>query len=157
MQVVPRVLIGLLVVNLATVSSSASAATGLEGAIHSAAPTLPRGSGNPCEELVKECFAYTGEIFTNCLHVAGGHSFCAHSDLGELVSERWKMAPSGPALDNAPALLGPRMFDRNCIKRFDSQLSAHLGTATLTHEVIELLRKNLIACQQEPPNDLLRP
>lgn len=152
-----RLILNGLGVILAVSAATSHAATGREGSLHSSAPSLAPRISNPCEELVKECFSYTGEIFTSCLQTASAHSFCANSTLGDLVAQRWQIAPSAPGLDNAPALLGPKFVDRECLKKFDSQLSAHLGTATLTREVLEMLNKTLGGCQREPSNELLRP
>ncbi|NDC38417.1 MAG: hypothetical protein EBZ48_10240 [Proteobacteria bacterium] len=138
-------------------STRASAATGKEGTMHSSVPmNVPRMT-NPCDDLVKECFAYVSEQFTTCLRASSSHPFCARSSIGELITHRWQIAPSSPELDAAPALTGPRLINRECLDKFDSQLSAHLGTETLTHDVIVMLGKLLASCQQDPSNELLRP
>jgi len=159
MRVVTKTTVGVLLVvaNGLIGISMTYAATGRDGAISSSAPALSQRTGTPCEELVKECFAYTGAAFANCLRVSSTHSFCSHSQLGALLAQRWQVAPSNPDLDTAPALLGPRLLDRDCIQKFDSQLSAHLGTDTLTTEVLEMLSRMLSTCQKEPAIDLLRP
>ena len=120
---------------------------------------ISRGAepANPCGDLVRECFAYSGQHFENCIHVSSDHPFCERTALGGLIQKRWQMAPSQPSLDGVPGFLGPRMVNRECVKNFDIQLSARLGSGDLTNEVVQSLTQSLNACSQEVPADLLRP
>lgn len=112
---------------------------------------------NPCTELVKECFAYGGEEFTNCLFTSGHHPFCGNTQLGSLVLKRWGFTPSSTGRENAPAFTGPQLIDRDCVKNFDGQLSGILTRGDVSAELLTNLDGVLNSCNREAPVDLTRP
>ena len=120
------------------------------------AEVRPEGS-SPCEDLVKECFAYSDTHLANCFFTAGRHPFCEGTLLGKLAARRAAMSPVLGLRDTAPALTGPQLIDTECIANFDSQLSARLIEGDGSAETLRHLEATLESCVRAPANELLRP
>ena len=145
-------------VSLLTLSNQAIAATEhREGALASSDHLAETALRNSCLTLARECFAYSSEHFVTCLRVSANHSFCSGSELGALISKRWQMTPSLSSFEDAEAFMGPSLVNAECLKSFDSMLSAHLGASTPSSEVLQMLNQNLERCRQQSATDLLRP
>lgn len=151
-------LLFILAVSLLTLSSQAIAANEhRDGALVNSDHLAETALRNSCLSLARECFAYGSEHFVNCLRVSANHSFCSGSELGQLISKRWQMSPSLPSFEDAEAFMGPSLVNKECLKSFDSLLSAHLGADSPSSEVLQMLNQSLERCRQQPSNDLLRP
>lgn len=112
----------------------------------------------PCAELVRECFAYTKLERTSCFYASAHHSFCATSKLGRLAMKRWEMSPEqDPGLEAAPALMGPRLIDSQCLQRFDTQLASALANDTLASKAMLSLEEVLNSCIKTTADGLMRP
>ena len=109
---------------------------------------------DPCAGLVRECYTYGNDEFINCLSTASLHPFCANSALGRLASRRWAVTPG---LEGADAFTGPAMMDRECLKKFDAELSGFLTQGNVSEDIVGKLQGNLSGCNREAPVDLLRP
>jgi len=116
-------------------------------------------SERQCADLIKECFAYSGNERSDCFHAAGGHSFCTGSALGDLAMKRWSMSPiQNPALEQSPAFLGPKVVDGECIRNFDNNWSGALVSGTFSVEANKNLVETLNSCNRaELPVDFTRP
>ncbi|MBN8550465.1 MAG: hypothetical protein J0M12_14215 [Deltaproteobacteria bacterium] len=123
------------------------------------AKTLRPSSDRQCADLVKECFAYSDSERSDCFHSAGTHSFCAGSALGDLAMKRWSMSSNqNPTLDQAPALLGPKVVDGDCVSNFDNKWSGALVQGAISADATTQLTQTLNACNRsELPSDLMRP
>lgn len=112
----------------------------------------------PCNNLVKQCFAHTGLERSNCFYSAASHPFCEGSPLGTLVMKRWEMAPNRPAgTEQAPGFLGPRLVDQQCLKLFDNTLSGKLIDESVTGSTVETLSESLEKCYETMTLELVRP
>lgn len=119
-----------------------------------AAPTV----NNRCVDLVKECFAYADDARSDCFHASGTHSFCNGTALGTLAMKRWSMSSvQNPSLESAPALLGPRLVDGDCVNNFDNKWSSELVKGDVSTDSVKALTASLDACNRQVPFDLMRP
>lgn len=122
-----------------------------------------KGSAAPsaegrCSELIKECFAFADNARSDCFHAAAGHTFCSGSNLGTLAMKRWSMSPvQNPALESAPAFLGPRLIDGDCVNNFDNKWSGLLVKGDVSSDSIKALNATLDTCNREVSNELSRP
>lgn len=146
----------LFIATLALLLTATASFAATEGVV----PSAKNLSQNPaqCAQLAKECFAYTDNERENCFYVAGNHSFCAETELGELILKRWSMAPSQPKPDNtAYSLLGPELVNRECLTNFDNELSSLLIKGENFPIQTSQLSNKLDSCQQPPAVEILRP
>ncbi len=111
-----------------------------------------------CNELVKECFAYSELERTDCFSAAGKHTFCEGTSLGELILRRWSLSPD-PVIgdDDASKFLGAEFVDSVCMANFDNQLSAEVIKGTPGSATIQKLSATLEACRNQSSIDLHRP
>ncbi len=120
--------------------------------------TVAPGRDSRCVDLLKECFAYSDDERSDCFHASGTHSFCAGADLGTLAMRRWSMSPvQNPSLESAPALLGPRLIDGECVNNFDNKWSAELVNGDITADSVRALTATLNSCNRQAPFELMRP
>lgn len=119
---------------------------------------VTNGSQRQCADLIKECFAYSDEERSDCFHAAGAHSFCAGSSLGTLAMKRWSMSPvRNPALDTAPAFLGPQVVDGECVNNFDNNWSGALVKGDYSADSLQSFETTLDSCNRKMPVDMMRP
>ena len=112
--------------------------------------------GDPCTSLLKECFNYGENEFSQCLFSSGHHPFCEGLELGDLALKRF--ATSATQTDpETEALLGPSLVDQQCLTNFDSQFSAELIRGSLSNERVRSLTQSLERCRRTPTEPLFRP
>lgn len=116
-------------------------------------------SDRQCADLVKECFAYSGNERSDCFHSAATHSFCTGSALGDLAMKRWSMsANQNPSLEQSPALLGPKVVDGSCVGNFDNNWSGALVKGDISADSTKRISETLNSCNRtEMPTDFMRP
>jgi hypothetical protein len=113
---------------------------------------------SPCSALVRECFAYENVERSTCFHAAANHSFCQNQSQASLARQRWEMSPvQEPGLEDASALLGPKMVNTECLRKFDTQWSSALMNGDLTARQILHLRQLLKSCENSLAENMLRP
>jgi len=110
----------------------------------------------PCDELLKECFAYTGSERIECFYTSSQHEYCEGGQLGALAFKRWSMS-SRSAGGRDPNLLGPQLADQKCIDNFDSRWSSLLLEGSLSVRDVAQLDSALEQCRENPGIDILRP
>lgn len=122
-------------------------------------PLALRAEGlSPCSALVRECFAYENVERSTCFHAAANHSFCLNQSQAELARQRWEMSPvQEPGLEDASALLGPKMVNTECLRKFDTQWSSALMNDDLTARQILHLKQLLKSCENSLAENMLRP
>ena len=111
-----------------------------------------------CNSLLRECFAYQAAERANCFYVASRHSFCEEQSEGTLALKRWQMAPvQHPGLEDAAALLGPKIVNTECLRNFDAQLSATLMEENPNERQLAHLNALLTSCERILADDIVRP
>ena len=110
-----------------------------------------------CASLVVECLAYQDPQYGDCLMSASRHPYCAEESLGKLAQKRWSMNPNRGGFEEAPALTGPKLINKECLKNFDGKFSAVLVAGSLSTESIQELNRALDQCNQATPEELMRP
>lgn len=80
------------------------------------------GSAEQCSQMVKECFSSNGIQRSNCFYTSAKHPFCEGTDVGNLVYKRWSLSANS-TIDGStpPGLLGPSVYDEQCIEACDTQ------------------------------------
>jgi hypothetical protein len=102
--------------------------------------------GEPCEELVRECFAKNGTKRDSCFFTVSKHPFCDGSELGRLTLHRWTTSAS-TVPEGSRGLFGPAEFDQACVENCDSRwISSALHSET-TPELIEEIHSCLESCR----------
>ena len=111
-----------------------------------------------CANIVKECFASSQADSSSCFFTASRHPFCDGTELGKLTNQRWAMSPNKPGgMEAAPAFLGPRLIDGECLKNFDAEWTSALVKDDLTNKRISELTESLQGCARDVSNELMRP
>lgn len=140
---------------------AAATAAALQIAPSAYADLITRESGRvdgPCDELVKECFAYTGGERIECFYASSQHEYCEGGQLGALAFKRWSMSSrSNGGRDIPPNLLGPQLADQKCLDNFDSRWSSLLLEGSTSVRDIAQLDAALEQCRENPTLDILRP
>lgn len=108
----------------------------------------------PCDELLKECFAYTGSERIECFYTSSQHEYCEGGQLGALALKRWSMSSRSGRDSN---LLGPQLADQKCLDNFDSRWSSLLLEGSLSVRDVAQLDATLEQCRENPGLDILRP
>ena len=111
-----------------------------------------------CNELIKECFAYSAVERSTCFYTAGTHSFCNGLEIGKLAMKRWSMSPvRHPGLESAPAFLGQNLVNSECISNFDTRWSAAMLENEVPPSLIHDLYSQLNKCTVTDSDELIRP
>lgn len=118
----------------------------------STAVAAPQGSSKiTCDDVIKSCFALSGNEQSNCFHSASKDAHCSKTPMGELAKKRWSVSsiqlPGSEG--NAVGFLGPEGIDAECVKNFDAKWSGALMTGPLTKAAISGLEKSLTSCKRE--------
>jgi hypothetical protein len=120
--------------------------------IDNARPSLRANyNSKSCSELLTECFTLDKiENKGACLSNASTNVFCFGGSLGELALQRSKITSSSN--NNEPTL-----FDLNCLKNFDNQISASLIQGNISEQSITQLLASLNKCIKTAAPDVFRP
>ncbi|MCB0318687.1 MAG: hypothetical protein KDD56_08010 [Bdellovibrionales bacterium] len=111
-----------------------------------------------CAELVKDCFVESIVEQPNCLFSSAKHPFCEGTSLGDLVLKRWSLSPEkSNILEAPPALLGPQIIDKKCLKNFDTKFFDILLREDLSENSISKTDAALESCRKDLSNELTRP
>ncbi len=111
-----------------------------------------------CTDLVKECFAYSGQERDTCFKTSAEHTFCVGSDAGALAGKRGQFSLLNPDNnDIGPSFLGTQLIDRTCLANFDNSWSGTLVKGVPSKEVYAQLENELQQCAHAPASDVIRP
>ncbi len=117
------------------------------------APINPDTS--PCGGLLKECVALDTDRRSSCFQAAARDERCAHTELARLAFLRSTLSSDQGGQEFA--LLGPQFVNKECVERFDNQLSGNLIRGSIPDETIRGLYGQLQQCQVEAIDDVFRP
>jgi hypothetical protein len=124
------------------------------------AATSCRASENAdqCTDLVKECFAYSGQERDTCFRASAEHTFCAGTEIGSLADKRGQFSLLNPDNgDIGPSFLGTQLIDRACLANFDNAWSGSLIKGAPSREAYVALAGELQHCAHAPASDMIRP
>jgi hypothetical protein len=112
-----------------------------------------------CDELVKECFAYSGAERESCFKAVSIHSFCHDTSAGDLATKRSQFSSLTPPEEDGdgPSFIGQQLVDRPCVDNFDNAWSGALVKGSVTKEQYTNLENTLRQCSRAPSSDLFRP
>jgi hypothetical protein len=112
-----------------------------------------------CDELVKECFAYSGAERESCFKAVSIHSFCSETSAGALATKRSQFSSLTPPEEDGdgPSFIGQQLVDRPCVDNFDNAWSGALVKGSVSQEQYQALENNLRQCSRAPSSDLFRP
>jgi len=119
---------------------------------------ISAGSQNQCGELVKECFSSSGLSRSNCFYTAAKHPFCEGTEIGRLAYRRWTIA-AGSSINGMtpPGLLGPNIYDEQCVSNCDTKWLSELVPGEVSAKSIENVSSCFEQCKQESNLEILRP
>jgi hypothetical protein len=111
-----------------------------------------------CTDLVKECFAYSGQERDTCFKASAEHTFCHGTEAGALAGKRGQFSLLNPD-DTLIGLsfLGAQLIDRTCLANFDTGWSGALIKGTPSREMHMQLESELQRCAHAPASDVIRP
>jgi hypothetical protein len=113
---------------------------------------------NRCSELVKECFAYSGQERDTCFDTSSKHSYCEGTETGALAATRSQFSLLNPdSGDVGPSFLGTQLIDRACVANFDNAWSGVLIKGTQAPGEYNALLEELQSCAHAPASDMIRP
>jgi hypothetical protein len=111
-----------------------------------------------CTDLVKECFAYSGQERDTCFKTSAEHTFCNSTDAGALAGKRGQFSLLNPdSNDIGPSFLGTQLIDRTCLANFDNSWSGLLVKGAPSRETYAQLESELQQCAHAPASDVIRP
>lgn len=111
-----------------------------------------------CIELVKECFAYSGQERDACFRASAEHTFCEGTETRALAAMRSQFSLLNPDRSEvAPSFVGFQLIDRVCLANFDSTLSGALIKGAPSRETYAALGSELQRCAHSPASDVIRP
>ncbi len=111
-----------------------------------------------CTDLVKECFAYTGQERDTCFRASAEHTFCEGTDAGVLAEKRGQFSLLNPDNnDIGPSFLGTQLIDRTCLANFDNSWSGALVKGSDSSDLYRQLAGELQQCAHAPASDVMRP
>lgn len=122
-------------------------------------PEASAAERSNCDELVKECFAYSGAERESCFKAASMHSFCHETSAGDLATKRSQFSSLTPPEEDGdgPSFIGQQLVDRPCVDNFDNAWSGALVKGPVTKEQYAALENTLRQCSRAPSSDLFRP
>lgn len=123
------------------------------------APCAFASERTSCDELVKECFAYSGAERESCFKAVSNHSFCNDTSAAALATKRSQFSSLTPPEEESdgPSFIGQQLVDRPCVDNFDNAWSGALVKGSISEEQYQALENTLRQCSRAPSSDLFRP